>query len=177
MLLSSLSYKCKWQLAPFSPTHSWRGILKHHSSPPFTSSVDPTHKHTHTTDTVRACLVCRAVMTNNSHALKVSTSTTRAASFSHRKATTLTWFIYLFSLLLWCLCFSLFLCVCVCVCVYVCVSVTPSLFRGKQTILALGTFKKPAWGVVRWPIFTLTPNKTLHEPWWMVLTSYCRGWR
>ena len=79
MLLTSLSYKCKWQRAPFSPTHSWRGVLKHHSSPPFTSSVDP--KHTH--DTVGVCVVFRAVMTNNSHALKVSTSSPHAADGRH----------------------------------------------------------------------------------------------
>lgn len=53
MLLSSSSYKCKWQQVPFSQTHSWRGLLEHHSSLHLTSAVTLTlsltlpNKHTH----------------------------------------------------------------------------------------------------------------------------------
>ena len=100
MLLSSLSYKCKWQLAPFSPTHSWRGILTHRSSPPFTSFANPTHTHpnTHTLH-----WHCRSASGSNDEQLTgtesfhLFPSRCRRASFSQRKATTLSWFIYLFS--------------------------------------------------------------------------------
>lgn len=41
MSLSSLTYECKWQLAPFSLTRRRRGIWKHHLLLP------PPHTHTH----------------------------------------------------------------------------------------------------------------------------------
>ena len=105
----------------------------------------------------------------------------RRASFSRRKATTLTWFIYLFSrlVLLWCLFFPYFVWVCECVLARVCacVCLIPLSSGASKHSALLGAFKKSPWRAVRWSIFTLTPNKTLLEPWWMVLTSHCRGWR
>lgn len=59
-----------------------------------------------------------------------------------------------------------------------CLSLPPSSsFRVTLTPLLLGVFEKSARRAVRDLIFTLTPGKTLHEPWWMVLTSLCHRWQ
>lgn len=59
-----------------------------------------------------------------------------------------------------------------------CLSLPPfSSFRVTLTPLLLGVFEKSARRAERDLIFTLTPGKTLHEPWWMVLTSLCHRWQ
>lgn len=130
-------------------------LERHSKASLFTSSISPTCTHTHT----HRLTECGA--SGGLHALKVSTSTPRAAHGRHfqQKGHNLD-LIYLL-LFSWLLLLSLYL------------FFSPSLYLGvNKHSLLLEAFKK--W-VVRRPIFTLTPTKTLQVPWWMVLTSHKRG--